>query len=468
MRRHCALAVATLALAFPPAAGADGAYAPADRPGPPLGAPDATLRSALTCGPGLTGAERSPVLLVAGTGATPEEQYSWNYEPAFTAAGIPWCAITVPDHTLADVQDQAEFIAYAIRTMHAISGRRVSILGHSQGGMTPRWALRFWPDVRAMVDDMISLAADNHGTAAAQLIGACATTCPAAAWQNLPGSRLLDALNSPVETFAGTSYTQIYSNLDFLSTPPGPHGTSPLRTGGGWIANISVQDVCPAATTDHVALGSTDPIGWALVLDALDHPGPSVAARVGTAPCTQATLPHVDAAGAAKAGGAMPYLLAAATMINLPGVTKLTAEPPLRCYVFAACGEATPAAVARLLGKRRRPGLVLTVGVPPDATPLASLRVRLPGGLVLGRNSGARLRIRADGRPGAASRTGRSILLLRAPSAGVRRWSIRVPAASLRLGPGLRARLAARRGAALRVRSTDLYGRRHALSVRLR
>jgi hypothetical protein len=31
---------------------------------------------------------RLVVLLVAGTGATPEEQYSWNCEPALTAQRI--------------------------------------------------------------------------------------------------------------------------------------------------------------------------------------------------------------------------------------------------------------------------------------------------------------------------------------------------------------------------------------------
>src|SRR6059058_2814862 len=138
-----------------------GPYAPVDRAGPALTIPAATLAKAVRCTPGLRDAGRSPVLLSPGTGASPDENYGWNYMPALTARGIPWCSLATPDHTLADIQDDGEYFAYAIRMMHAESKRKVSIVGHSQGGMNMRWALRFWPDLRAMVDDVIGLAADN-------------------------------------------------------------------------------------------------------------------------------------------------------------------------------------------------------------------------------------------------------------------------------------------------------------------
>jgi hypothetical protein len=46
-----------------------------------------------------------------------------------------------------------EYMAYAVQALFAMSARRIDIIGHSQGGMIPPWALRFWPDTRAMVDD---------------------------------------------------------------------------------------------------------------------------------------------------------------------------------------------------------------------------------------------------------------------------------------------------------------------------
>jgi len=174
------------------------------------------------------------VLLSPGTGQTSAEKFSWNYGPALTALRMPWCALDSPEHTLADIQDIGEHFVYAIRRMHREAGRRISIIGHSQGGMNFRWALRFWPDVRGMVDDAISLAGDNHGTATISVLGACAQECPPGAWQQIPGSDFLKALNEPAETFVGISYTQLYTTYDVLATPPGPGGTTPLRVGRRW------------------------------------------------------------------------------------------------------------------------------------------------------------------------------------------------------------------------------------------
>ena len=56
------------------------------------------------------------MLLNPATGVTPEQNYSWNYERAFTAQGRPWCAVTMPQHTEADIQIAGEYLVYAIRT----------------------------------------------------------------------------------------------------------------------------------------------------------------------------------------------------------------------------------------------------------------------------------------------------------------------------------------------------------------
>ena len=56
-------------------------------------------------------------------------------------------------------------------------GRQIDILGHSQGGLQPRWMTRFFPHTRALVDDLVTLAAPHHGTTLASLsrrgCGAC-------------------------------------------------------------------------------------------------------------------------------------------------------------------------------------------------------------------------------------------------------------------------------------------------------
>ncbi len=42
-----------------------------------------------------------------------------------------------------DIQVSAEYLVYSIRTMYNISGYRINIIGHSQGGILPRFAFRF-------------------------------------------------------------------------------------------------------------------------------------------------------------------------------------------------------------------------------------------------------------------------------------------------------------------------------------
>src|SRR5437899_1119306 len=132
------------------AAGAATGFAPLNRPGPALSVPVSTLRAALKCSGNFGTSTLEPVLLNPATGVSAEQNYSWNYERAFDMQHRPWCAVTVPDHTLGNIQVAGEYIVYAIRATYAKAHRRIAVLGHSQGGMSMRWALRFWPDTRAM------------------------------------------------------------------------------------------------------------------------------------------------------------------------------------------------------------------------------------------------------------------------------------------------------------------------------
>jgi triacylglycerol esterase/lipase EstA (alpha/beta hydrolase family) len=220
------------------------------------------------------------VLLVHGTGSGADE-FAWNWVPAFTAAHVPWCTVELVDHALGDAQASAERVVYAVRAMHAMSGRKVAIVGHSQGGMLPRWSLRFWPDIRPMVDDLIGIAASNHGTVVAN--GYCSLPCPPANWQQRSDAKFIAALNEGAETWAGISYTSVYTHLDEIVFPTlDETGSTSLHTGEGAIANVGIQDVCPLAVTDHIGLGTYDPVAYAIAIDALDHDGPADPARVAS------------------------------------------------------------------------------------------------------------------------------------------------------------------------------------------
>jgi pimeloyl-ACP methyl ester carboxylesterase len=305
-------------------------YAPLDAPGPALLVPTAQLASALSCSAGVVHASRAPVLLVPGTGANVKDNWSWTYEPALAKLRIPWCAVNLPQNGTSDIQVAGDYIVYAIRTMYARAGRRIAIIGHSQGGMVPRWALRFWPDTRAMVDDMIGFAPSNHGTTQAR--GTCKQQCSAADWQQRDDSRFIAAVNSYAETFPGISYTVVYTHTDEVVQPnTSDHGSSSLHGGGGQITNVATQQICPADVYEHLAIGTIDPVAYALAIDALDHPGPANPARIGRRVCTQTLQPGVNPATFPQNAAA-----AAVDVETYPSV-QIPAEPALRCYVTATC-----------------------------------------------------------------------------------------------------------------------------------
>jgi pimeloyl-ACP methyl ester carboxylesterase len=304
--------------------------------GPALSEPAGRLASALHCtGDPSAGARagRTPVLLIHGTTSSARANFSWNWDSAFDSEQRAHCDVDLPDSGNGDIQTAAEYVVYGIRTLHAAAGSRIDLLGHSQGGMIGRWALKYWPDTRGMVDDYVSLAASNHGTVVAAPCVAV-RSCTAANWQQLAGSNFLTALNDGPQTWPGVSYTQIYTRTDQVVVPNlDDSGSSSLPPAGN-VSNLAVQELCPAETVDHFGM-AYDNAAYLLGIDALTHPGPAVLGRVSTATCGRPYMPAVnpltfptDTTGALAQTGT-----SSATASQLP------AEPPLRCYVTGACAR---------------------------------------------------------------------------------------------------------------------------------
>ena len=327
--------VAAVALLLPASAVAV-TYAPVDQPGPALSVAQDKLDASLECsGDPATGPP--PVLLVPGTGSNPQHNFSWNWEPALTNLGISWCAVTLPGNALGDVQVAGEYVVDGIRALHQRAGRRISIIGHSQGGMLPRWALRFWPDTRSMVDDQIGFAPSNHGTTGAAVL--CSIGCAAADWQQSDTSEFIKALNSYQETFPGISYTEIYTHFDEIVTPNSDDtGSSSLHGGGGDITNFAIQDLCPLDLNEHLGIGTQDIVAYALAVDALQHPGPADPSRIPSTICIppMGLMPGINPV-------TYPTDLAAAAAdlaLNTASAPQTPSEPPLACYVTASCSAA--------------------------------------------------------------------------------------------------------------------------------
>jgi hypothetical protein len=323
---------ALLMVFIAPARGNAAEFAPLDAPGPALSVPVSELDASLACSGNLAGGTRNPILLVPGTNLDPGPNFSWNYERAFNALAWRYCAVTLPRHGLGDIQISAEYVVHALRKMSAASGRKVDVLGFSQGGMLPRWALRFWPDTRALVGDMVGLAPSNHGTRATDYL--CASYCPPSYHQQASTSAFTVALNSRAETFAGIDYTVAYSHSDEIVTPNfDDTGSSALHTGQGAISNVALQDICPLHVADHLAVGTYDPVAYALAIDALTHAGPADPRRIDAAVCTQPFQPGVDASTFAT-----DYAAYASDIASAYRTSEYTPEePPLACYVTASC-----------------------------------------------------------------------------------------------------------------------------------
>jgi hypothetical protein len=325
------LLAAVAAVSLLPATGAGAAeYAPLAQKGPKLKHSRADLRASIECTGNLRNAKREPVLLLSGTTVDPWENFSWNWMPALSAEHIPWCASTAPDLVnMEDIQDRGEYVVYAIRRMYRRAGRRIAVYGHSQGGMVGRWALRFWPGTRHKVADLVGAAPSNHGTDLA--IGACTPNCAPAVFQQASGSDFILALNSRRQTFRKVSYTSVYSHYDEIVFPNlDETGRSSLH-GPGRITNVALQDICPASVSEHLAIGTFDPITWALFIDALTHRGPAKPERIDAAVCSQQFMPGIEettfVTDYAAAGVAL-----GTTFALYP---HSDAEPPLRRYVFA-------------------------------------------------------------------------------------------------------------------------------------
>jgi triacylglycerol esterase/lipase EstA (alpha/beta hydrolase family) len=333
MKRVLTAMAAVAAALLAPASASAITYAPPDQPGPPLSVSQQQLDSALTCNGNLAAGTRGPVLLVPGTAYSPKSDFGWTWEPALNKLGVPWCAVALPGNGMGDIQTAAEYVVNAIRAMHARAGHRIEIIGHSQGGMVPRWAFRFWPDTRPMVDDLIGMSPSNHGTFDADAV--CLAACPASFWQQRDVSDFIQALNSFQETFPGISYTVAYTRLDEVVFPNlSDQGSSALHGGGGEIRNVAIQQVCPLDVSDHLAIGTYDPVAYALAIDAITHPGPADPARLaGTGVCTKLLMPGVnpltfatdEASSVAEIG------------TSVAGAQFIPKEPPLRCYVTASC-----------------------------------------------------------------------------------------------------------------------------------
>ena len=263
--------------------------------GPALQVSEEKMASALSC-PASFSSAQEPVLFVHGTTLTAESNWSWNYGKVLPTEGYDVCLVNLPDRARADMQVSAEYVVYAIRTVAARSQSKVDVVGFSQGPLEPRWAVKWWPDTRDLVDDLVAMAGANHGFTETEAI--CFQSCIQPFWQMKPDSQFLAALNADDESPGDVSYTSVYSRTDqfvWLTGAGGNPWDQSASIEGG--SNIAIQDICPGRSVEHIQ-AVYDAAYYAVVVDALAHPGAADPGRIDQAVCLQGAMRGVDTAEA--------------------------------------------------------------------------------------------------------------------------------------------------------------------------
>ncbi|MEU3489247.1 esterase/lipase family protein [Streptomyces massasporeus] len=159
------------------------------------------------------------------------------------------------------------------KVLAATGAADTDVVGHSQGGMMPRYYLKFLGGA-AKVNALVGIAPSNHGTdlngftkllpyfpGAADLLS---KNTPALADQ-VTGSAFLAKLNAGGDTVPGVRYTVIATKYDEVVTP----WRSQYLIGPD-VRNVLLQDLCSVDLSEHVAVGLLDRVVFHEVANALD------------------------------------------------------------------------------------------------------------------------------------------------------------------------------------------------------
>jgi pimeloyl-ACP methyl ester carboxylesterase len=235
------------------------ATASAQTPGiPPPGANDFACRSAQ---------HPVPVILVHGTFG--DMTVSWNaLSPLLVLNHYCVFALDLVNRGMAPMDQSADKLAAFIDEVRQKTGAaKVSLVGHSQGGMLGRYVARFRGKL-GVIDDIVGLAPSSHGTTQSLAPPLGGLGCPACAEQ-AAGSDFMKKLNAGQEAPPPPSYTVVSTKYDEVVTPYKSQALS-----GSTVTNVVLQDRCKEDVTDHVGI-IYDPIALQWVLNALGRPGPA-------------------------------------------------------------------------------------------------------------------------------------------------------------------------------------------------
>ncbi|EUC42780.1 hypothetical protein COCMIDRAFT_39192 [Bipolaris oryzae ATCC 44560] len=309
---------------------------------------ESTLRQAIFIPSSFTYGAKRPVILVPGTATYGGTNFASNLRKLLTGkdfADPVW--LNIPGAMLNDTQTNAEYIAYAINYISAISRQNqqnIAVVTWSQGGLDTQWVLKHWPSTRQVVKDFLPVSPDFKGTIFANAL--CLTPnsdisllpCSASVVQQQATSDYIRSLRTNGGDSAYVPTTSFYSGFfDEIVEPQ--QGTSAsaymndARNVG--VTNIEVQRVCagqPAGSFyGHSSLLS-NPLTYALIVDALQQDGPGDLSRIDLKRvCSTLATPGLDLNDVLATIGLIPV---SGALLLLDPTTKTFVEPPLRAYAI--------------------------------------------------------------------------------------------------------------------------------------
>jgi triacylglycerol esterase/lipase EstA (alpha/beta hydrolase family) len=195
-----------------------------------------------------------------------------NLGRAIKAKGFCVYSLDYGNRGLNDIVGSAdELKAFVAKVLDSTGAEKVSMVGHSQGGMMPRYYIKFLGGAR-YVDDLVGLAPSNHGTTVPVGSSGSGFECQACL-QQAAGSPFLARLNAGDETPGDVDYTNVVTTHDEVVVP---YTSGYLERGRdtAQLTNVAVQDTCPVDPAEHVTLPMSA-TAYAWVVDALAHDGPA-------------------------------------------------------------------------------------------------------------------------------------------------------------------------------------------------
>lgn len=179
---------------------------------------------------------------------------------------------------LAPIEESADELAAEVDRVLAASGAsEVDLVGHSQGGLMPRYYLKHHPDAAGKVNAFVAIAPSTNGTTLLGLTRlldlipaldrAIAENAPAL-FQQVAGSAFLRELNADGYTVPGVTYTVIATRYDEVVTP---YRSQFIDEPG--VRNVLLQDLCPLNISEHATIGLLDRMAFHETANALDPAG---------------------------------------------------------------------------------------------------------------------------------------------------------------------------------------------------